>query len=260
LQFWIRFNAAASLSWDGSEDLFAAGKRDVARLYEYWAFFELLDAIQAEFELSDLNVASLVEWDRHRVSLRLKAGHLQVLTGTVAMPEGPLIISLSFNRSFMRTPNPAADAERSFPFAGSWTKPMRPDYTVSCWPAGLTEAQAELADKIYHLHFDAKYRAETLLQLFGFEDANSEEADDTFTSGPKRQDLLKMHSYRDAIRRSVSAVVLYPGTENQRWREFERLLPGLGAIALVPGSDSGSLNLRAFLREAIAQASFDLMN
>lgn len=261
LQFWMRFNAAAALSWDGSDELFAAGKRDVARLYEYWVFFELLDAVQAEFELANLSTASLVEWDRQRLSLRLKAGNNRVLSGVATLPAGALQVSLSFNRSFLRKPNPTGDPERSFPSAGSWTKPMRPDYTVSLWPVGLSEADAELSERIFHLHFDAKYRAETLLQLFGDEDPDlitAEYSGGNQTSGPKRDDLLKMHSYRDAIRRSVSAVVLYPGTEHQRWREFEQLLPGLGAIALVPGNDQGQRELRQFLREAATQAAAQL--
>ena len=37
----------------------------------------------------------------------------------------------------------------------------------------------------------------------------------------KRADLLKMHAYRDAIRRSAGAYVLYPGSEKEhspfRW-------------------------------------------
>ncbi|MDW9225687.1 hypothetical protein C7S15_0218 [Burkholderia cepacia] len=43
LRWWLRFRTAAELSWDGGEDLFKAGQRDVASLYEYWLFFELLD-------------------------------------------------------------------------------------------------------------------------------------------------------------------------------------------------------------------------
>ena len=43
LRWWLRFRTAAELSWEGGEDLFKAGQRDVASLYEYWLFFELLD-------------------------------------------------------------------------------------------------------------------------------------------------------------------------------------------------------------------------
>ena len=42
LRWWLRFRTAAELSWEGGEELFHAGQRDVASLYEYWLFFELL--------------------------------------------------------------------------------------------------------------------------------------------------------------------------------------------------------------------------
>lgn len=42
LRWWLRFRTAAELSWEGGEELFRAGQRDVASLYEYWLFFELL--------------------------------------------------------------------------------------------------------------------------------------------------------------------------------------------------------------------------
>src|SRR4029453_2361464 len=42
LRWWLRFRTAAELSWEGGETLFYAGQRDVASLYEYWLFFELL--------------------------------------------------------------------------------------------------------------------------------------------------------------------------------------------------------------------------
>jgi len=39
LRWWLRFKTAAELSWAGGEELFKAGQRDVASLYEYWLFF-----------------------------------------------------------------------------------------------------------------------------------------------------------------------------------------------------------------------------
>ena len=42
LRWWLRFRTESELSWEGGEELFHAGQRDVASLYEYWLFFELL--------------------------------------------------------------------------------------------------------------------------------------------------------------------------------------------------------------------------
>lgn len=39
LHFWLQFHAGAQLVWEGSADVFEAGARNVATLYEYWLFF-----------------------------------------------------------------------------------------------------------------------------------------------------------------------------------------------------------------------------
>ena len=70
-----------------------------------------------------------------------------------------------------------------------------------------------------------------------------------------------MHAYRDAIRRSEGAYVLYPGNTsdknaNKRWQGFHELLPGLGAFAVRPdetGEAKGIDAVRTFLKDAVAQ-------
>ena len=77
----------------------------------------------------------------------------------------------------------------------------------------------------------------------------------------KRDDLLKMHAYRDAIRRTQGAYVMYPGPEggDKRMQGFHEVLPGLGAFALRPRQDadtsSGSAALTAFLQEVVADVA-----
>ena len=70
------------------------------------------------------------------------------------------------------------------------------------------------------VHFDAKYRITDLTGLVGKdvgteeaerEELNEEKAAST-TNTYKRGDLLKMHTYNDAIRRTVGSYVLYPGS------------------------------------------------
>jgi hypothetical protein len=65
-----------------------------------------------------------------------------------------------------------------------------------------------------------------------------------------RADLLKMHAYRDAIRRTQGAYVLYPGDADLPLRGFHEVLPGLGAFALRPGG--GSAAVAGFLAEVVA--------
>jgi hypothetical protein len=74
----------------------------------------------------------------------------------------------------------------------------------------------------------------------------------------KRDDLLKMHAYRDAIHRSAGAYVLYPGDSNEQCKKFHELLPGLGAFGLRPAGDGNSLgtdSLTAFLNDVISHVA-----
>lgn len=38
LRVWLMFDLAAKLVWRGGDDVYKAGKKDVAKLYEYWLF------------------------------------------------------------------------------------------------------------------------------------------------------------------------------------------------------------------------------
>ncbi|MEO7677500.1 MAG: nuclease domain-containing protein, partial [Verrucomicrobiota bacterium] len=137
------------------------------------------------------------------------------------------------------------------------------------WPEDMDEAEAERRELLVHIHFDAKYRVENIEELFGAnESEDADEEDKTSPGNYKRQDLLKMHAYRDAIKRSQGAYVLYPGEGNGhddsksgagRWphamRGFHEILPGLGAFAIAPdenGEAIGLGDLTKFLDEVLA--------
>src|SRR5207253_10845761 len=96
--------------------------------------------------------------------------------------------------------------------------PMRPDCSLRFY--ARTGAKLE---ELW-LHFDAKYRVDYLDQLFGRPDevtsTDEDEADRPTRS--KRDDLLKMHAYRDAITRSAGSYVLYPGIDPKDPESFDR--------------------------------------
>ena len=132
---------------------------------------------------------------------------------------------------------------------------MRPDYTLTFWPEGFSEAEAERNELLAHVHFDAKYRVEDIEALFGGRDDDDagEDADGNY----KRHDLLKMHAYRDAIKRSQGAYVLYPGRSGKAaiFQGFHEILPGLGAFGIVPNEEGASHGMDAladFLDEVLS--------
>ena len=262
LRWWLRFRTASELSWEGGKELFHAGLRDVASLYEYWLFFELLGWFCKTCRagdpppLEDL-IAGL---DEGSPNLRLrKRMELGPFVGTFAGQGRRLKACFAYNRRFEVTQDRHA--------SGSWTRRLHPDYTLTFWPDNLSEAQAELEELLVHVHFDAKYRVENIEGLFGPSDEGltelelaerfEKEEKDELEGNYKRQDLLKMHAYRDAIKRSQGAYVLYPGRGNapEKRKGFHEILPGLGAFGVSPDENGMALGLESlenFLDEVLA--------
>jgi predicted component of viral defense system (DUF524 family) len=249
---WLRFHTAAELSWEGGEDVFHAGQRDVASLYEYWLFFELLDWFCRKCRAGDRPpIEELIEGlDEGSPNLRLKKQmQLGPFAGSFAGQSRRLNARFAYNRRF----NVTADRAKG----GSWTRRMHPDYTLTFWPEELSEADAERLELLVHIHFDAKYRVESIKDLFGAEDEDDVDEEDAKNPGNyKRQDLLKMHAYRDAIKRSQGAYVLYPGRANEadKLKGFHEILPGLGAFGVAPdenGAAQGMEALEKFLDEVL---------
>lgn len=250
-QAWLKFDMAARLVWQGGDDVYGAGQRDIATLYEYWVFFKLLDIVTGVFELAQPAAAELMEETADGFGLKLKCGEQLGFEGITFAGARPLRARFSYNRSFTRDANRGA--------AGSWTERMRPDYTISLWPADFSASEAEAQELMVHVHFDAKYRIDSIEQLFGRDDDEleeatvsadlSEEKQEQKLGRYKRADLLKMHAYRDAIRRTQGAYVLYPGDIPRRWQGYREILPGLGAFPLKPGN--GDDVLAAFVRDVV---------
>ena len=72
------------------------------------------------------------------------------------------------------------------------------------------------------------------------------------TDDDKRGDLLKMHAYKDAIRRIGGAYILYPGDMPERKKGFHEVIPGLGTFCLTPG-DTGNQEklLKSFIKDVV---------
>lgn len=239
LQAWLKFDLAAKLFWVGGAETYELGKRDVAKLYEYWAFFKLFDIFSRRFPQSPGTLSVLFEKTTDMLGLKLRAGKNLTFYGQASLGGVQVNARFDYNRTFRR--------HYSIARAGSWTEQMRPDYTVSLWPNDCTEDEAEASGKISHIHFDAKYRVETIQEMFGEDDdSTSIDSNEEFAgveeTRHKRDDLLKMHAYRDAIRRSYGAYILYPGSTGKAWTEFHEILPGVGAFVLKPGSSDDALS------------------
>lgn len=74
LRFWWQFHAGAQLAWDGGSDVFEAGARNVATLYEYWLFFQLEALFRQRFSCQQPLHALVVSRETVPPQLVLKRG------------------------------------------------------------------------------------------------------------------------------------------------------------------------------------------
>ncbi len=271
LNAWLQFDLAAKLIWKGGDDVYKAGKRDIAVLYEYWLFFVLYDLMKKKFKLDDIGnhdtYSSLIQETADGLNVMVKSGKLTALEGVYKSEGRDLHIKFSYNRTFDGGTKYGAKK------AGSWTKALRPDYTLSIWPAEIkNESKAEELEKIVHIHFDSKYKVQQFeIKTEVESDVINSDDELTYSSNDekidslekekiderrgiyKNADLLKMHAYKDAIRRTGGAYVLYPGTEQHKpFLGFHELIPGLGAFAIRPKEgENGTAELGSFIDKII---------
>jgi len=254
LQAWLMFDLAAKLSWKGGDNVYEAGKRNVAVLYEYWVFFKLMEVISRVFEIDPVSINKLVKTDADQINLEIQQGRMTMIAGQYDAGRRKLNIRFYYNRTF---PHTREDDELYK--AGSWTMNMRPDYTLSIWPGEISMDQAEKEDLIVHIHFDAKYRVDKI-DLGVDDQMNDDQMSEALLNEKKEQeegiykraDLLKMHAYKDAIRRTSGAYILYPGTKERKLKGFHEIIPGLGAFCLTPyNCDEELIVLQVFLLEIV---------
>ena len=136
--------------------------------------------------------------------------------------------------------------------------PCGRDYSLFIRPAQSEPAAFEPVV----VHFDAKYRVDFTNELFGIGDELADAKEvvsgewDSNRGGPLRSDLLKMHAYRDAIRRSAGAYVIYPGddvrqrqTEYKEYHELFQVLVHSRCAQVRPALQVGQGPLQKFLND-----------
>ena len=258
LNAWLKFDLAAKLIWHGGDNVYDAGKKDIATLYEYWLFFTLLDLLKEVFDIEPKSIAELIQYDKGKLSLNLKQGTAMAMKGVFRSPTRNLNVQFSYNRSF--------GGGKIFPNSGSYTTTLRPDYTLSIWPEEIKDSkEAERTELITHIHFDAKYKVNNFYELISKskdeelsekenDELLKEEVEENEKGTFKNQDLLKMHAYKDAIRRTGGAYVLYPGKgKDDPFRGFHELIPGLGAFVIKPNEDNKDKeHLKTFIEKVVA--------
>ncbi len=253
LEAWLLADVAAQLDWEGREDAYDGDNRDVATLYEFWLYFEIFDLLRTESGCTlvsekhhiDGDEGSFLRFsDQGGLSVGLKQGKTSRSRFVFQTEEGATSrLHFYYNRSFSQRDNVLK--------SGTYSRTLCPDYTLVVFPEEIAcahknpkaaEREAELRGQITYLHFDAKYRINSITEAFGDggkEEAEEEKREAKVTKTYQRGDLYKMHTYNEAIRRTVGSYVLYPGDNDQvdghKFPKYHEVLPGVGAFALRPG-------------------------
>ncbi len=200
---------------DGGPELIKGHEKRVYETYEYWCYLKLYQCLR---EMSS-NKPTL---SKEASSItRRKPVHFTIIRGS-----GTFEIDYYYNRNFDQ-------GNKDF---RSYSIRLRPDFTLVIVKDGLKSI----------INFDSKYKAkiknpyETTLE-------DSEIDIDCW-----EYDIYKMHTYRDALLRSLGSYVLYPGSGG--WKNYvkpsnedfwddrdNKVLPSVGAIPLIPGKDDDTL-------------------
>lgn len=259
LHAWLLLEVAAQIDWPGRSDAYDGTNRDVATLYEFWLYFVLIELFEKQLGMTRLQDEAAADSGPLPFCCKRADGGMRINLKRGAESycrfrwehEGQsLLIHFFYNRLFREQPAILRD--------GSYSKNFRPDYTAVVLPAGYeaygwrkAEELAEAAGTISYLHFDAKYRIDKLKDLFGgAEETDIDRQEAKATGTVKNADLYKMHTYNEAIRRTVGSYVLYPGTDAELnymdkgdkrniYRRYHEIIPGIGAFAVKPKAGNG---------------------
>lgn len=268
LRFDFALRLSLTLSWEQGEKLaegLAGDIRPVSELYEYWCFF-LLRRVLAELCNSELPAnSSFLSFTKEGLQVRLTKGKRSRVAFVYRFAAGRTVgVTLYYNRRFQRP------TKKLSMWEGSYTSAFDPDYSIA-----ITVTEGKAVQK-HWLHFDAKYRLEPsdvtdILHDSGDEilaDADDDEVgyEQEILRLHRREDLFKMHTYRDGILGSRGAYILFPGDGvgmrlgGKNTNFFIRhpssfggsapfTFPSVGAFDLCPGRDDSQLPaLKAFLQ------------
>ena len=259
----LYLRAGLSLDWSRSGSVSEAMQGDirpVSELYEYWCFLTLRRLLMEMCSFDPKRLGDLLVAKGSGFELNLRRGSKSKTYFAYSAPNGKqLTVVLFYNRIFSRP------KDSSKGWDGSYSSDFHPDFSILVRSGGSGTG--------HWIHFDAKYRATTasISQAFSqsafFIGEERQEYDQMYAlemrRTHKRDDLFKMHTYRDGILGSRGAFILYPGESlhgkghvvflrhPSAFDGITGTIPSIGAFPLTPrGSHEQFLSVQKLLKEA----------
>lgn len=252
-KYYINFEFAFRMKWDEIEEHIKGYERQLSTLYEYWCYFKLIRVISKISE-KKVNYEDIYKVNKNKWSISVYRGEKSVQSFNFEFEGFKINLNLMYNYSFSKT------SDEYY----SYSLPFRPDYTL----------QIILDNKVFFIHFDAKYRSEgTILDFYEKiscknivpkRDLNKDELKELEEEYIEKRDneeinnkeyidgdLYKMHTYKDAILKTEGAYIFYPGNKCEIFREYEnKTIPSVGAFPLTPGVN-GEKELYKFIKAVL---------
>ncbi|MFM0335039.1 DUF2357 domain-containing protein [Paraburkholderia fungorum] len=237
-----------ALPLDGLENLpgIMGDAKPVHTLYEYWCYFMVRQAMTTLYGEDLLKGSTAIKESNGGLTLTLKTNRGKASAQWKLHVSDRLIeVFLFFQKSFSRTYESEWGA-----WSGSYSLQFDPDISIA----------VRIGEVTHWLVFDAKYRLES--GGYGSDASLVQDAGKGSKQTFKKDDLNKMHTYRDAILGLRGAFILYPGPKDDaRFERFVRQpitassnesFPGVGALPLRPGNVAGGISqLQTFLDSSI---------
>ncbi|BDZ68776.1 DUF2357 domain-containing protein [Methanobacterium ferruginis] len=181
LDYFLIFEFAFNFQWEEVKEDIKGYQKKLSELYEYWCYLKLTE-ILSKLQNTKTNYESLFDFNKKEWSIQVKRGINSSQNFTIVNEGQELNLELTYNKTFSHN-----DPE-NYAFA----LPMRPDYSL----------RINSDDYNFLIHFDAKYKCDLKT---------------TF----KNEDIYKMHTYKDAIKDTLGAYVLYPGRKRKFIMNFQ---------------------------------------
>ncbi|WP_243388024.1 DUF2357 domain-containing protein [Bacillus kexueae] len=208
-----RIQSGLKLNWNPlmavTKDVYV---KPVYELYEIWCFFVLRNILR-DLLGSEIKTYNLFS-NNNIFNFNLRKGS----SCGLAFKYDDTIVTLFYNKEFSRN---TKDLK-------SYSLRFRPDLT-------LQFSKKESSEVKHFIHFDAKYKIANLNNM------------DLESNSSKKEDIIKMHAYKDGINNTLGAYVLYPGNEFCIYQESESVIPGIGAIPLAPNDSTAKINFKSFI-------------
>lgn len=216
LEYYLMFEFGLRIKFKELDtDDFRGFGKELSALYEIWCYFELIDILN-KLTNSYYDFNKFIDVDSWSLSLESikNLDYFNIITiGGVDVK-----ITLMYNYSFLHS-----DTYGIGDFS-SYSEQLDPDYTLLI----------EYGNEKKFIHFDAKYKLDK---------------NDCY----KKEDIYKMHTYKDGINNSIGAYILYPSNKKPIiFKETDGSFGSVGAFSLKPNTTKNyKIAIRKFIKEII---------